>query len=604
MATVSEDDLSEQFETFGVTLDTNDPDIVDKLKELCLLYRLTAEDAVAEWIAFSTTHSGLAINMDTLEQLERETLSKKSSKVKTPSSRKPAGKQTSFAMLDDDDESEDLLDAYTPGPKARQKKRVMTTPDNVSSKRTPLREHNIKKEEDITSSAGSPSLTATPSQKYSSRSKSGEVVASFGPVTTVIWEGSNLTNCCVSRGQVDPCMKNSDKYKYMMQKMKKKAEVLNEMIEDMSKTLQEKHNIESVSHLALPIQEPETVVGRICCDSNGRLNAQSVMMEGSVETSAGKQVAVSLAEVKEYSLFPGQVVAMDGVNSAGVKFVASKIYPGVAGEFKPTDCSEATGNLHLLVAAGPFSTSDNLSLEPLEDLIKVIKKTRPDACILLGPFVDVEHGQIKDGSLGESYDKVFSDIVQAIVRKTESVGCELIFQPSLRDAHHHFIYPQPPYSEIKNQPKRVHFVAEPEMININGINIATTSTDILFHLSREEISCPPGSSDRLGRLVRHILTQHNFYPLYPASEEVPVDYEKFHQYGKMGCAPHIFVCPSRLRFFVKEIESAVCINPGLLTSGQVGGTYARLVVKNTGPGNDEKTDNKAVNRTAVEIVRI
>lgn len=42
------------------------------VKELCLLYRLTAEDAVAEWIAFSTTHSGLAINMDTLEQLERE----------------------------------------------------------------------------------------------------------------------------------------------------------------------------------------------------------------------------------------------------------------------------------------------------------------------------------------------------------------------------------------------------------------------------------------------------------------------------------------------------------------------------------------------------
>lgn len=68
------------------------------------------------------------------------------------------------------------------------------------------------------------SRTATPSQKYSSRSKSGEVVASFGPVTTVIWEGSNLTDCCVSRGQVNPCMKNSDKYKYMMQKMKKKAE--------------------------------------------------------------------------------------------------------------------------------------------------------------------------------------------------------------------------------------------------------------------------------------------------------------------------------------------------------------------------------------------
>ncbi|XP_041467785.1 DNA polymerase alpha subunit B-like [Lytechinus variegatus] len=602
MASVSEDDLSEQFETFGVTLDTSDPDIVDKLKELCLLYRLTAEDAVAEWIAFSTTHSGLAINIDTLEQLEREALTKKSSKVKTPSSQKQAARKTSFSMLDDD-ESDDLLDAYTPGPKARQK-RVMTTPDSITNKRTPLREKNIKKEDDITSTGSSPSLSATPSQKYSSRSKSGEVVASFGPVTSVIWEGSNLTKCCISRGRDNQCIKKSDKYKYMMQKMKKKADVLNEMIEDMSKTLQERHNIESVSHLALPIQESETVVGRICCDSNGRLNAQSVMMEGSVESSAGKQVAVSLAEVKEFSLFPGQVVAMDGVNSAGVKFVASKIYPGVMGDFASTDFPEATGNLHLLLAAGPFSTSDNLSLEPLEDLIKVIKKTRPDACILLGPFVDVEHSQIKDGSLGESYDKVFNDIIQATIRKTESVGCELIFQPSLRDAHHHFIYPQPPYTDIKNQPKRVHFVAEPEMININGINIASTSTDIVFHLSREEISCPPGSSDRLGRLVRHILSHQNFYPLYPPSEEIPIDYEKFSQYGKMGCAPHIFICPSRLRYFVKEIEGAVCINPGLLTSGQVGGTYARLVIKDTGPKNDETNDNKAWKRTAVEIVRI
>lgn len=38
MATVSEDDLSEQFEMFGVTLDTNDPDIVDKCEFLLLMF--------------------------------------------------------------------------------------------------------------------------------------------------------------------------------------------------------------------------------------------------------------------------------------------------------------------------------------------------------------------------------------------------------------------------------------------------------------------------------------------------------------------------------------------------------------------------------------
>ena len=56
---------------------------------------------------------------------------------------------------------------------------------------------------------------------------------------------------------------------------------------------------------------------------------------------------------------------------------------GITGEFMSTHYGEAKGNLHVLIAAGPYSTSDNLSLEPLEDLIKVIKKTKPDACILV-----------------------------------------------------------------------------------------------------------------------------------------------------------------------------------------------------------------------------
>ena len=49
------------------------------------------------------------------------------------------------------------------------------------------------------------------------------------------------------------------------------------------------------------------MVGRICCDSQGKLNAKSVLLEGSRRTSAGKQIAVDLSELKQYALFPGQV---------------------------------------------------------------------------------------------------------------------------------------------------------------------------------------------------------------------------------------------------------------------------------------------------------
>lgn len=54
------------------------------------------------------------------------------------------------------------------------------------------------------------------------------------------------------------------------------------------------------------------MLGQICCDSNGKLNAQSVLLEAGPE-QGGQQVPVDLSELKEYSLFPGQVSGMIAV---------------------------------------------------------------------------------------------------------------------------------------------------------------------------------------------------------------------------------------------------------------------------------------------------
>ena len=83
--------------------------------------------------------------------------------------------------------------------------------------------------------------------------------------------------------------------------------VLDDMIEDMADQLKKSHDIEEFSHIALPTQEEVKVVGRICCDSNGKLNAKSVLLEGSVDMSAGKTIPMDLSQLKEYALFPGQV---------------------------------------------------------------------------------------------------------------------------------------------------------------------------------------------------------------------------------------------------------------------------------------------------------
>lgn len=54
-------------------------------------------------------------------------------------------------------------------------------------------------------------------------------------------------------------------------------------------------------------QEEVTLVGRVCCDSLGKMNAKSVILEGSRDTSAGRFIPLDLSDLKQYSLFPGQV---------------------------------------------------------------------------------------------------------------------------------------------------------------------------------------------------------------------------------------------------------------------------------------------------------
>ena len=46
---------------------------------------------------------------------------------------------------------------------------------------------------------------------------------------------------------------------------------------------------------------------------------------------------------------------------------------------------------------GPFTTADNLSYQPLEDLLRIALKSKPDVLILVGPFVDISHPQLSSG---------------------------------------------------------------------------------------------------------------------------------------------------------------------------------------------------------------
>uniref|UniRef100_A0AAQ4RS34 DNA polymerase alpha subunit B n=1 Tax=Gasterosteus aculeatus aculeatus TaxID=481459 RepID=A0AAQ4RS34_GASAC len=537
--------------------------------------RIQAGEMVFQWVAYSSSN-GLKLTTDTLEQFDHEVpvlLTPKRRPYLSAFFFKQARNRTKDIhslsdLIKAEEEEESLLDAYSTPGKGSQK-RALTTPEHPRSKRGAA----LLSSPSLLLSPASFSPSATPSQKYSQRGAKGEVVVSFGVVQGTRWAGRQTPGAGVQLGLLEgPEDSLCCSYKYMFQRLRDIRNVLTEKIEELGNGLKSHFNIEELAPVSLPAQDSITVVGQICCDSNGKLNAHSVLLEAGSE-QGGQQVPVDLSELKEYSLFPGQVAALEGMNTTGKKLMASKLYEVSHNLLVSPSCKHWSRDaiaepMNVLVACGPYTPSDSLTFDPLLDLISIIVKDRPDVCLLLAQVT-------------ETFEAIFSRCIESIVDGTKSVGCRLVFVPSQRDIHHHFIYPQPPFTLpnlSKDQAQRVTLTPDPCTLLIDGVTVGLTSTDILFHMGAEEISCGTGS-DRFTRILKHMLTQRSYYPLYPPVDEVNMDYEKFQSFGQMPLTPDVLIVPSELRYFVKDVVGCVCVNPGRLTKGQVGGTYGRLLIQ-------------------------
>ncbi|XP_068596567.1 DNA polymerase alpha subunit B [Brachionichthys hirsutus] len=602
MAAVTGESLKSELEMFGIPC--RDDSVLDKMVEQCICNRIQADEMVLEWVAYSTTKKGLPLNMASLEQFDHEVLNKKPRSKQSFRKEEPLSRTIDINSLQElikaEEEEENLLDSYCTPAKGSQK-RVLTTPEHPQSKRSAA----LLASPGLLLSPTSFSSSLTPSQKYSQRGAKGEVVVSFGATQGTRWVGRKAPGEGI---QLDLLEGPEDSlhcsYKYMFQRLRDVRNVLSEKIEELGEGLGARFRIEEFSPVSLPAQDSVTVLGHVCCDSNGKLNAQSVLLEAGPE-QGGQQVPVVLSELKEFSLFPGQVVAMEGMNTTGGKLVASKLYEGVPLPFYTPEVilERDEEPVNVLVACGPYTPSDSLTFDPLLDLIGIIIRDRPDVCILLGPYVDSKHEQIEKAEVIETFEAIFTRCIESIVDGTRSVGCRLVFVPSQRDVHHHFIYPQPPFilpSLSKDQARRVTLAPDPCTLLVDGVTFGLTSTDILFHMSAEEISSGTGS-DRFSRILKHMLTQRSYYPLYPPAEEVNMDYEKFQSFGQLPITPDVLIVPSELRYFVKDVIGCVFVNPGRLTKGQVGGTYGRLLIQRNAASEDGRRASPCL---AAQVVKI
>ncbi|XP_041846764.1 DNA polymerase alpha subunit B isoform X2 [Melanotaenia boesemani] len=604
MALVTAETLKSELEIFGIPCE--DDSVLDKMVEQCICSRIQADEIVLEWVAYSSTKNSLKLSVDNLEQFEHEVLRRKNKSKSSSRKEETRNRTRDIYTINDiikaEEDEENLLDSYSTPAKGSQK-RALTTPEHPQSKRSAA----LLASPGLLLSPASFSPSATPSQKYSQRGGKGEVVVTFGAVQGTRWVGRKNPGVDVQLELLEgPEDSLRCSYKYMFQRLRDVRNVLSEKIEELGESLRSHFSIEEFSPVSLPAQDAITVLGQVCCDSNGKLNAQSVLLEAGPELG-GQQVPVDLSELKEYSLFPGQVVVMEGMNATGRKLVASKLYEGVPLPFYSSnvkmETDEAAEPVNVLVACGPYTPSDSLTFDPLLDLIGVIVRDRPDVCVLLGPFVDSKHEQIEKAQVTETFKSIFSRCIESIVDGTKSVGCQLVFVPSQRDIHHHFIYPQPPFTLpnfSKDQAQRITLVPDPCTLLIDGVTFGLTSTDILFHMGAEEISCGTGS-DRFSRILKHMLIQRSYYPLYPPAEEVNMDYEKFQSFGQMPLTPDVLITPSELRYFVKDVAGCLCVNPGRLTKGQVGGTYGRMLIQRSATPEEGKRVSPCL---AAQVVKI
>nr|CAB3264998.1 DNA polymerase alpha subunit B-like [Phallusia mammillata] len=589
--TITAEDIVDSFQVFDITLE--DEDITNQLIDMAILFNMDADSLVNEWLAYQSRNQQCEMEAIHVDQFQKELKMSRSKQQQckqefaapknTPSKSVYTHETVSQAFMSP---AHDILEAYCSPADKRQLKQVNISPQS-----------NVPKNKSVTSNPlfQSPSMQSA-SPKYTNRMNSGDVVAHLCHGETVeptLWSTvkKEKQNSSINIKN----LQNQKTFKYMFQKLADTCDMLNDSIELVGEELQKHHHLDQYSPCAVASQSPVVTVGRIASETGGRLHPQSIVLEGDRINSFGRKVILDLQQLQQYSLFPGQIVAVKGTNPTGSKFLASEIFtlPCKKGNVDIVQPS-FSDPLHIMVAAGPFTTS-SLSYEPLMDFISAVQKNKPDVTILVGPIVDTNQTSVTQSDDIQSFDEFGQKWISSIKAALEGVT-SLVFIPSTRDVFHDFCYPQPPYQHGNQQ--NVTHLPDPATFDVSNVRVGATSTDILFHLGAEEISRNPNPDlDRLSRLSQHVLCQKSYYPMYPPHESVPFDNINSEFRIKMPSdrLPDLLIMPSDLRCFAKLIQGRVCINPGRLTKGETGGTYGRILA--------ESAPNNTVNIIA-EVVKI
>ncbi|RHY74118.1 hypothetical protein DYB38_013242, partial [Aphanomyces astaci] len=281
------------------------------------------------------------------------------------------------------------------------------------------------------------SFQSPPSAEYASRANAGEVVDSFNTslksqinVDGVRGDAVKVecihTDTHMSILTFEIIMHAGAANNFMYTSMSDRAIALDQLLVDFQTRMEAQLAIDCGA-VGDPSPSHVTVCGRIVCEApEGKLNASVVQLEGARKYCGGQRVLLDLSQVPSLEAFPGKPVP-----------------------FAVTIAND-TAPVRIFTAAGPFTPHNDPQYQPLSDLIAVAAKQKPDVVILLGPFIDANHA--KDGVVAVDNVLVgFDDMfLFKIVAKFNTLlsalpNCHLVLIPSVRDVHHPYVYPQPPF---------------------------------------------------------------------------------------------------------------------------------------------------------------
>ncbi|KAL9100547.1 MAG: hypothetical protein Q9163_004085 [Psora crenata] len=640
------------------------PEVLGELQSILRLHSLSPQELFYKWESYTMKMGpeSTKINLDTIrafkkdlqEMLERDSRGKMGRSVEkvgryaTPRGNGAREREDIFGMLDGVTPSTPLQDRSANGPTKR--KVPYETPVVPKSRNGEGMSPSID-------ARGHGNVTSASTAPFDARQNAGQIIETLND-HIVPFEAPIAP-------PAEPRVKltaNTDLkkfyYKPMAMHLSEASEILDDRIDEFQALIKSHHNLDDFAFGSAASQSTNEVVavGRIACDSpEGKLNAASLMLETSRRTGAGRRVPLKVDSVS-YEFFPGQIVAVRGINASGTYFSVSEILdfplppPGVSAPstldifnervgVEDGDVVNPSNVLNFMIASGPYTADDNLAFEPLNTLCEKAAESYADVLIMVGPILDIEHPHLASGDFDlpddpsvqpdkATLDDVFRILVGTPLRllAQQIPSITIILVPSVRDVvNKHVSWPQEPFDKkVLGLPKQARMVTNPVTISLNETLVGISAQDVLWDLRREEVLIGNSKENSLlARLPRYLIQQRHFYPLFPPGDKtaspttgtdkrltigMPLDVSYLKLGEWVNARPDLLITPSALPPFAKVVESVLVINPGSLSKRKGPGTYAQLAVH---PRKilDEEREAEVVghhlfDRTRVDVVRI